>query len=148
MGATAHLGCSPTPSPPCDVISVVEPVITITDATTGKSICDATVTARWGDGSATLVAFGPSGNETDATVPGCHYGPGILRLCGEEQPIVATVSVSKDGYNTITVPDVEVRQSTQCPGPDPEAQQVNVALEPDSIGSPVMDAGGNATVDD
>ncbi len=112
-----------------------------------KSICDATVTARCGDGGATLAAFGPSGNETDATVPGCHYGPGIIRLCGEEQPIVATVSVSKDGYKTITVPDVEARQSTRCPGPDPEAQQVSVALESDSIGS-AADAGGNTTVDD
>jgi hypothetical protein len=148
MGATVLLGCSPTPGPPCDVISMVEPVITITDATTGKSICDADVIARCGDGGGTLVAFGPSGNETDATVPGCHYGPGLISLCDEELSIVATVSVSKHGYNAVTVPDVEVRQSTQCPGPDPEAQQVHVALEPDSIGSPAKDAGANATVDD
>jgi hypothetical protein len=127
---------------------MVEPLITITDATTGKSICDATIIARCGDAGATLVAFGPSGNETDATVPGCHYGPGIISLCAKELPIVATVSVSKEGYNTVTVPDVEVRQSTQCPGPVPDAQQANVALEPDSIGSPATDAGGNATVDD
>ncbi len=127
---------------------MVEPVITITDATTGESICDATVVARCGDAGATLVAFGPSGNETDATVPGCHYGLGIIRLCDAELSIVATVYVSKHGYNAVTVPDVEVRQSTQCPAPDPEAQQVNVALEPDSIGSPATDAGANATIGD
>ncbi len=125
MAISAHSGCSEADT--CGAIAVVVPVITVTDGTTGKPICDATVIASCADGGAALVAFGPGGYPVDAAVSGCHYGPGLQNGCD-----VSTVTVSKTGYKTVTVPNVEVRSSTHCPGPIPDAQQVGVALEPDS----------------
>jgi hypothetical protein len=128
MGISVHTGCS-SETDTCGTIAVVVPVITVTDGATGKPICDATVTASCvdggADGGAALVAFGPVGYPVDAAVPGCHYGPGLQSVCD-----LSTVSVSKTGYKPVTVSEVEVRYSTHCPGPIPDAQQVGVALEP------------------
>jgi hypothetical protein len=124
MAISAHSGCGSEDT--CNAIAVVVPVITVTDGTTGKPICDATVMASCADGGAALVAFGPGGYPVDAAVPGCNYGPGLQNGCD-----VSTVTASKTGYKTVTVPNVEVRYSTHCPGPIPDAQQVGVALEPD-----------------
>jgi hypothetical protein len=109
----------------CAGAVVVAPVIAVTDAATGAPICDARVVATCGDGGVTLVVFGPKGYEVDgAALRGCHYGPGIERVCE-----IATLTVSKAGYATATVPGVEVRHSATCPGPPPDAQAVSVALE-------------------
>ena len=125
MGVTVHPGCSATSAPQCGAIAMVLPVITVTDAATAQLICDATVIAKCGDAGAELVAFGPNGYNNDATVSGCHYGPGLQGVCD-----VATIYVSKPGYKTEIVPDVEVRYSPRCPGPIPDPQQVSVAMEP------------------
>jgi hypothetical protein len=109
----------------CDGIAIVTPIITITDAATGQPICDATVTAQCGDAMDTLVAYGPDDYPTDASIQGCHYGPGLQFGCE------SAVSIAKAGYQTISVPNVEVRNSRSCPGPVPEAQQVSVSLKPE-----------------
>jgi hypothetical protein len=124
IAIATHTGCS-TPAT-CGAIVSVLPVITVADAATGQPICDALVTASCSDGGLTLAPFGPNGYEVDATVPGCKYGPGLQNGCDK-----ATISVSKSGYETVTVPDVEVRYSTHCPGPVPDAQQVRIELTAD-----------------
>jgi len=113
----------PTPPAQCGAIAVVTPVITVTDADTGSPICDAVVVAACGDAGATLSAYGPDGYLVDASVEGCHYGPTLQTVCSQS----ATLTISQPGYETKTV-SVETRYSG-CPGPIPEAQQVNVALK-------------------
>ncbi|MEO8900630.1 MAG: hypothetical protein ABI488_03245 [Polyangiaceae bacterium] len=43
---------------------------------------------------------------------------------------MASLTITKPGYQSFTVPEVEIRHSTHCPGPDPDAQKVSVALNP------------------
>jgi hypothetical protein len=129
LGFAAIAGCSAT-SANCNIISIAPPVITITDAATGQSICDATVVAQCDDApdaGITLTAVAANGYLIDAAVPGCHYGADLQPICDHAY----TIYVSKTGYEPLTVADVEIRSSTQCPGPEPDAQQVNVMLEPD-----------------
>lgn len=58
-------------------------------------------------------------------MPGCQYGPGLQSVCD-----MASLTITKPGYQSFTVPEVEIRHSTHCPGPDPDAQKVSVALNP------------------
>jgi len=127
----------------CGLIAEVGPQITITDATTGADICDAAVVARCGDAGAAIQAFGLRGYEVDAAATSCVYGASLWSACTDAVPIskpdyiavVATVTVSKLGYETAVVPDVEERLSKSCPGPIPDAQIVSVALKPSDGGS-------------
>jgi len=117
-GLTVLTGCAPV----CDVITFSPPVITITDAVTGQRLCDVTVTARCAalDAAVAPVGGGPSG---------CDYGTSLESICN-----VTTVTISRRGYQTETVPRVEVRASADC-GPAAAPQRVNVALKPDAGGS-------------
>jgi len=129
LGVIVHPGCSATSASEspvqCGAIALALPSITITDAATAQPICDAMVTARCGDAGTELVAFGPNGYKVDAAVAGCQYGPGLQGICE-----VATIEISKPGYKTVTVPDVEVRHSMSCPGPIPDRQEISVAMTP------------------
>ncbi len=106
----------------------VPPVITVTDAETGEPICDAEVIAPCSQALAptTLIAFGPGGNEVDAAVEGCHYGSGLERVSECDQ---FEILISKPGYQPVSVYSVEVRYAQECPGPVPDAQRFDVALE-------------------
>lgn len=114
----------------CGAIAKIPPVITLTDSATEEPICDATVVAECTDvdAGARLLAYGPSGRAVDASIAGCSYGAGLLQV---HACYVFTVSISKPGYQSATLPNVEVRTSQHCPGPIPDPQRLTVALQPD-----------------
>jgi hypothetical protein len=103
----------------------VEPVIIVTDATTGLRICDAVLVAQCSDGPDAGVTV--TVREQGDGGASCSYGANLDRSC--YQPF--TVSVSKAGYVSKTVPGVEVRSASGCPETSqPPAQQVSVSLSP------------------
>ncbi|HEX4341494.1 MAG TPA: hypothetical protein VH062_36545 [Polyangiaceae bacterium] len=116
------LGAVPGCSSVCDVITSSAPVIVVTDAATGERLCDVTVAARCAglDTDNALVGGGASG---------CDFGKSLEDICN-----VTTVTISKSGYVTVTIPSVEVRNSADC-GPAPSPQRVNVALMPKAAAS-------------
>lgn len=125
VGAALPTGCESRPGT-CSGAVFVGPEITVTDSATGKPVCDATVVARCSDAGFTLFAEAPDGFRVDAAISGCRYGG---RLASVTECSVFTVTVSKPGYEPVTLDDVEVRHSTSCPGPAPDPQQRSVALK-------------------
>jgi hypothetical protein len=109
------------------------PVITVTDATTGDRICDATVIVVEDAGGAALTDAGGATNALMSTTLGgvpCYYDGSALDPL-DQSTTTFTIRVSKAGYETTTASNV-VTKVEQCSSSSAPltAQAVNVALQP------------------
>jgi len=101
----------------CNSRTIILAVITVSNAA-GDAICDARVTASGPVGPFTLTATTPSW----AAAGSCQY-------YGPVADGAFTITVSKPGFQTVTVPGVSVNIQT-CDEPTPGAQAVQVTLSP------------------
>jgi len=99
----------------CNSFLALPAVISVTNGVTNDAICDAEVTATGPNGELTL---GKSPDDTSACE---YYGPVVSGSF--------IVTVSKSGFQTVTVPDVRVTIQT-CDGPKESPQVVAVKLTP------------------
>lgn len=115
---------------------VVAPVVTVTNATTGAAICDATVVAMLPadasySGDARLWPWAPTdGGEAvlaDGGSTSCEYGGDVF---GSVYDTPITIQVSKPGFRTATATAEVYTSSCADQGTAPTAQQVDVALQP------------------
>lgn len=99
----------------CNSYLVLPAVISITDATTNALICDADVTAT-GPGGQFVLSKSPDDRNA------CEYnGPVLIGSY--------TITVSKSGFQTATVPEVNATIQT-CDGPKESPQLIHVKLTP------------------
>ncbi len=120
---------------PCDVnnLSVPEapPIITVVNAATGQSICDATIlaTCLYRDAGIPLVTDVPP----DASGAACQYGvaqywaDGSLEAAVPLMELDCTLHVSKQGFASVAVPNVSPQGDGCTAG---TSQHVNVELQP------------------
>lgn len=111
----AQAGCTSTS---CSASGLVYPVITVTDAQ-GRPICDANVIVVAGDASSMPLEATPASDGGG----GCTYRWETFGYAG-----TFVLQVSKAGYQSVTLTDVEVR-GAPCNGDLPSAQQVDVTLK-------------------
>jgi len=115
LGLPAFLNCGSDTT--CNSRTIILAVITVSNAA-GDAICDARVTASGPVGPFTLTATTPSW----AAAGSCQY-------YGPVADGAFTITVSKPGFQTVTVPGVSVNIHT-CDEPTPGAQAVQVTLSP------------------
>ncbi len=123
LALLASLGCSQSKAG-CNSEEIIPPVIVVLNAVTSDAICDATVvaTAPADDAMSSIRLEASAPNTNDAG--SCKYG-------GLTAPGVYTITVSRNGFQTATVPDVTVTtQSCNATNPPPQAQLVTVMLNP------------------
>ena len=99
----------------CNSRTLIPAIITVTNGATSDAICDADVTATGPGGQFPLSASVPDAGA-------CEYDGPVLDGS-------YTVTVSKSGFQSSTVPGVTVMTQT-CDGPKPSPQVVRVTLTP------------------
>jgi len=112
----------------CNLVQIESPVLTVTDALTGKPICDATLVA----GQTTVSLF------PDGSAPACTY------TVNGSSGSTFSISITAPGYGVATVNGLMVRYCG-CEGACEAPQQVSASLSPgvsppSDGGLPVRDA--------
>ena len=116
-------------------VQPVSPTITVTDATTGAAICDATMLA-YGDGNDAGTSLVAETGDDAASL--CEYGTAVRTADGMvyavaplETPGTYTLVVSRTGFRSQTVSNVTVVLAGASCEQSPAPQHVNVVLQPD-----------------
>jgi hypothetical protein len=123
----------PSVPPTCGLVVIEPPILTVTDSTTGKTICDA---VSEGDGGAEL--YPCSKGELGCT-GGCQY---TVTGSATGSGSTFSVEVGAPGYGQTTVSGLETRycgcDEMNCQA----AQQVSASLVPVFVDAGPTDAGG------
>lgn len=126
-------GGGPFPGATCNSFEIIPPTLTVVDAKTHQSICDATVTGNERGALTSFVTAAAPG----ASPSGCEYGPAQLDADGGVRGVssisdsYAVITVQKAGYQSTEVDNV-APQTWGCgsTGPRPAPQQIVVSLVP------------------